>query len=262
VTRKGGYRFSSFTSYIQPFLTTRKKLKVVSYAQVERILFEGKRAVGVAYTRHGVSLKAYSVKEVIVSAGVFGSSILLFKSGIGPKKLLAKTKIRSIADLPVGKTLAEHHSIFLGPFNVSDPSKLSSVRNNLTRDGMEKYLNHKVEHVLSETGIGPQAFIVSPIAKEKGESAWPDVQLSQLETNFEAVETFSSYYPPNQFGLHVIIGRPESLGTLKLNTKAYRKGSRGAEKLAVIDYSLLRREQDVHSLTAGKSFTASQYFTA
>jgi choline dehydrogenase-like flavoprotein len=183
---------------------------------------------------------AHASREVILCAGVFGSPILLFKSGIGPSKLLSQSKIRSIADLPVGKTLQDQPLIQFGPFNISDPSKLFSINNNLTQADFKKYLKHKVEHVLSETGSGPQAFIISSISTKNGQSNWPDIQLVHSD------------YSPNQFSLLIAAGRPTSLGWVKLNTTAYKRGVRDNEKLAIINYRLLKRRQDYKLLKIGK----------
>jgi choline dehydrogenase len=50
--------------------------------------------MGVEYRRHGKEFRAFAKKEVIVSGGVYGSPLLLIKSGIGPKKTLAKGNVR------------------------------------------------------------------------------------------------------------------------------------------------------------------------
>jgi len=252
--RQDGRRASTYVNYLQPILF-RKTLKVVKYAQAEKILFRNKVATGVRYIRHGVEFTAHASKEVILSAGVFATPLLLFKSGIGPAEMLAKARIEARLDLPVGRNLQEHAGVLLGPFTVTDPSKLSNVENNLTQATFKKYLDHKRETVLSETGLGPQAFFVSPIAKEKDESDWPDVQFFHVGTNFGGSGT-SSTSPPNQFSVAILIGRPEffeeSLGTVKLNTSAFLEGERNNDALALIDYKYLESEQDYKVLRYGK----------
>ena len=92
VARKLGRRHSAYVTYLEPILLTRKNLKLIKFANVTRVLFsrdqKEKRAIGVEYTRHGYKFKAYASKEVIISAGSFGSPMVLFKSGIGPFQIL------------------------------------------------------------------------------------------------------------------------------------------------------------------------------
>ena len=92
ITNKGRAA-TTFTVFVDPFLRVRKNLVVRIYSQVNKVLFKGKTSVGVEYERHGKKFIAHVRKEVILSAGVFGFPILLFKSGIGPKKLLEKAKV-------------------------------------------------------------------------------------------------------------------------------------------------------------------------
>lgn len=53
----------------------------------------GKNAAGVLYTRHGEKIEVLARKEIILSAGVFGSSAILQRSGIGPKYLLESLNV-------------------------------------------------------------------------------------------------------------------------------------------------------------------------
>lgn len=60
------------------------------------LIDENNNAYGVAYTRHGIPQIAHAKKEVIVSAGSFGSPILLTKSGIGQQDVLKAAKVSHI----------------------------------------------------------------------------------------------------------------------------------------------------------------------
>jgi choline dehydrogenase len=61
-----------------------------------QVLFEGKRAVGVEFIRHGRKEQAKARREVILSAGAVGTPIILQLSGVGPKEHLDKLKVRKI----------------------------------------------------------------------------------------------------------------------------------------------------------------------
>jgi len=98
---KDGRRQSTYITYIQPIMEVRRKLHVIKYADVTEIIFSSQHknkglnpeAIGVKYNRHGTIFSTYALKEVLISAGVFGSPMLLFKSGIGPAKMLRKANV-------------------------------------------------------------------------------------------------------------------------------------------------------------------------
>src|SRR5712675_1057949 len=77
VTQKNGERWSAARGYIHPFMATRANLRVETNAHATRILFEGKRAVGVEY-RQGKNVRQIRARrEVILSSGAFQSPQLL-----------------------------------------------------------------------------------------------------------------------------------------------------------------------------------------
>ncbi|MBL30971.1 MAG: choline dehydrogenase [Flavobacteriaceae bacterium] len=107
-TIKNGKRVSSATAFLKPVLY-RSNLKAVLYAQVDKIIIEGKKAVGVQYTKGSNISQVFAKKEVIISAGTFQSPQLLMLSGIGEALELKKHGINQIHDLKgVGKNLQDH----------------------------------------------------------------------------------------------------------------------------------------------------------
>jgi choline dehydrogenase-like flavoprotein len=109
VTQKGGERWSAARGYIHPHIGKRPNLRVETQAQVTRILFEGKRAVGVEY-RQGKTLRQLRARrEVILSSGAFHTPHLLMLSGIGDGEALARHGIATVHHLPgVGQNLQDH----------------------------------------------------------------------------------------------------------------------------------------------------------
>ncbi|MEJ8824337.1 GMC family oxidoreductase N-terminal domain-containing protein [Variovorax humicola] len=108
VTQKNGERHSAAKGYITPNLS-RPNLSVRTHALTSRILFEGRRAVGVAYTVDGVEKQVRARREVILSSGAFGSPQLLMLSGVGPGADLQRLGIPVVHDLPgVGENLQDH----------------------------------------------------------------------------------------------------------------------------------------------------------
>lgn len=106
---QNGVRHNGHRAFIAPVQGQRSNLEVMTDAQAERILLEGNRAVGVALVLDCVQLTVRSRKEVVVSAGAFGSPQLLLKSGIGDAAYLQAQGIAVTAHLPgVGQNLQDH----------------------------------------------------------------------------------------------------------------------------------------------------------
>ncbi|MEI4486322.1 GMC family oxidoreductase N-terminal domain-containing protein [Frigidibacter sp. MR17.14] len=111
LTVKSGRRMSSARAFLRPAMA-RGGVTVVTGAQVTRVLFEGRRAVGVEYRRKGQLQTARTGREVILSAGAVQSPQLLMLSGIGPAEALTSLGLPVLADLPaVGKNLCDHQGI-------------------------------------------------------------------------------------------------------------------------------------------------------
>jgi choline dehydrogenase len=103
-----GRRASAATVFLTPILG-RPNLTVETGAHATRVLFEGKRAVGVEYLQGGELKQARAEREVIVSAGALQSPKVLMLSGIGPAAHLAAHGIDVVSDLPgVGQNLQDH----------------------------------------------------------------------------------------------------------------------------------------------------------
>jgi choline dehydrogenase len=108
MTVGGGRRASAANAYLRPAMQ-RRNLAVRTHALATRLLFEGRRAVGVAYRRGNVEHVARARREVIVSAGPIQSPKLLKLSGVGPAQELSRHGIPVVHDLPgVGENLQDH----------------------------------------------------------------------------------------------------------------------------------------------------------
>ena len=108
VNQKRGRRWSAARGFLKPVLH-RKNLRLETGVLAERILFEGKRAAGVAYRQHGVSKTARVRGEVVLAAGAIGSPQLLMLSGVGPAAHLSEHGIAVVLDKPgVGGNLQDH----------------------------------------------------------------------------------------------------------------------------------------------------------
>ncbi len=108
VTQRRGRRWSAADAYLRPALRC-PNLTVVTSAQVTRVLFDGRRAVGVAYRQGADDRIARCAREVILSGGAVNSPQVLLLSGIGPFDELAKHGIEPVHEVPgVGLNLQDH----------------------------------------------------------------------------------------------------------------------------------------------------------
>ena len=103
-----GRRCSAANAYLRPAMR-RSNLAVRTHARATRILFEGRRAVGVAYRRGGELHQVRARREVLLCAGPINSPQLLKLSGVGPAAELAEFGIPLLHALPgVGENLQDH----------------------------------------------------------------------------------------------------------------------------------------------------------
>ena len=109
-----GERWSTARAYLDP-ARNRPNLTILTQAQVQRLLLQGREATGVVCKdRNGKTITALAEKEVILSAGAVGSPHLLMLSGIGPADHLRAHGIDVVADLSgVGQNLNDHPDFVL-----------------------------------------------------------------------------------------------------------------------------------------------------
>jgi choline dehydrogenase len=103
-----GRRWSAANAYLKPAMN-RSNLTVLTHAMVQRVEFEGKRAVGVRYIRGGQEIVAKAKAEVILAGGAINSPQILKLSGVGPAQELTNFGLPVVCDRPgVGENLQDH----------------------------------------------------------------------------------------------------------------------------------------------------------
>jgi choline dehydrogenase-like flavoprotein len=108
VTQRRGRRWSAARAFLKPVLS-RANLRLETGCVVERVEFDGRRAVGVAWRQDGIARRARCRREIILSAGSIGSTQLLLLSGVGPTAALQSLGIAVVIDRPgVGENLQDH----------------------------------------------------------------------------------------------------------------------------------------------------------
>ena len=107
-----GRRLSAARAYLHPVMG-RRNLRVVTRAQVDRIVFDGRRAVGVEYRHGGRSHHAFA-GEIVSCGGAFNSPQLLQLSGVGEAQHLDALGVPLVADVPgVGQNLQDHLEVYI-----------------------------------------------------------------------------------------------------------------------------------------------------
>jgi choline dehydrogenase len=127
-----GRRASTANAYLRPAMK-RPNLAVRTQALATRVVFEGQRAIGVAYRRGGAEHTARVRREVILASGPINAPQLLMLSGIGPAAQLAGFGIPVRADRPgVGENLQDHLEFYFQIASLK-PVTLYSVMNPLAK---------------------------------------------------------------------------------------------------------------------------------
>src|SRR6516164_3511914 len=126
LTARKGRRCSTAVGYLRQ-ARRRANLAIVPRALASRILFEGRRAVGVEYLQDGSRRSALASREVLIAGGAFNSPQLLQLSGLGPAALLQSFGINVIADMPgVGAELQDHLQVRM-QYRCTEPITMNDV---------------------------------------------------------------------------------------------------------------------------------------
>ncbi len=112
--KRNGERCSAAAAYLHPVMGQRPNLTVHTQMRATKILFEGKRAVGVSYRQTGQEFRVKAKREVILTAGAFGTPQLLQLSGVGRPEDITHHGIQMVHELPgVGQNLQDHLDFIL-----------------------------------------------------------------------------------------------------------------------------------------------------
>jgi choline dehydrogenase-like flavoprotein len=233
LTQHNGMRWSTADAYLRPALD-RKNLTVITEALAHRVVFDGERAIGVEISVGGPSREVKLLRadrEVVLSAGSYGSPHLLLLSGVGPAADLSPFGIPVVQDLPVGQGLQDH---VLSALNyLSDEESLITAMSpaNLA--------------TLQEAGKGPLTSNIDEAGgfiKTRSGLAGPDVQFHSGPVLFFD----EGLGAPQVHGTVLAVSTlsPESRGKVSLRSSAPDSAPR-------ILHNYLQAEEDRRSLIAG-----------
>lgn len=217
LTVKNGQRHSAAVAYLHPAMK-RANLKVETRALTTKVIFEGKRAVGVEYLQNGVRKIAKARREVILAGGAINSPQLLQLSGVGPGELLREHGIEVIADLPgVGENLQDHYVMA-----VTYRLKAGTVSVNELTKG-PRFLGEILKYAFQRKGLLTlSAAHVAAFCKSRPDLAGPDIQFHILPAsqNLEKAMTEGKMELDGAPGLTIAPCqvRPESRGTIHIKS--------------------------------------------
>jgi choline dehydrogenase len=201
-------------AYLRP-ARHRSNLLVRTRAHAARIIFAAGRATGVEYRDGNRLVTASARREVILSAGVFGSPQLLQLSGIGPANALRPAGVEVVRDMPaVGANLQEHLSTYC-VFRIARPLTV----NDLALSWWRKLLAG-IEYVALRSGpLANNALCVGAFVRADPASARPDLQINM--STFAALERTRNSIKPYPFSaitLSPVHLRPEGRGTVAIRS--------------------------------------------
>jgi choline dehydrogenase len=234
---RNGRRTSNARAFLEPALK-RRNLTVVTQALANRIVFEGKTAVGVEYRRGGRVLTARCRREVLVAAGTVNAPQLLQLSGVGPAALLKLHGIEVVHDSPaVGENLQDH--VFTGfSYRMRMPTLNDRLR------GVPRQVMAGIQWMLTRTG--PLSYGINQggaFVRTRPEATRPDTQLYFYPLSFGAApdgEPTQSLHPHpfSGFTMNASPCRPESRGYIRIR-------SADPEAPPIIHRNYLATPQDV-----------------
>ena len=236
-TTRNGIRCSAATAYLKP-ARRRANLKIQSDALVTRVLFDGRRAIGVEYLVGQAKRVARASAEVIVAAGTFNTPQLLQLSGLGPASWLRSLDIPVIADMAgVGNGLNDHYA-----GRIMLRCREAVTLNDAVRNWRGKAAAG-LRYVITRRGfLAGSAITAGCFVRVHPASATPDCQCSMALFSGDAIG--GELHPfPGVTGVCTLL-RPESRGSVRI-------GSADPRQAPAIDPNYLSTSKDRETVVAG-----------
>ena len=243
LTARHGRRWSTAVGYLRS-ARRRANLAIVSNVLASRIVFSGRRAIGIEYRQGEAKRIAYANREVIVAGGTFNSPQLMQLSGLGPAALLRPLGIDVISDMPgVGADLQDHLQVRM-QYRCTERITMNDVIHSWrhrTGAGLRYALFRKGLLAIG-AGYAGGFFRTSPLV------ATPDVQVHFIIFSADAAGAALHTFPG--FIASVCQLRPESRGFVRITSADPAKppaieprylSSRADRETIVAGMQLLRR---------------------
>ncbi len=206
-----GVRMSTARAYLQPALV-RPNLRVMSSAQVLRLIIEGGRVTGVEVMVQGRVQTLTARQEVVLSAGAIQSPQLLQLSGIGNPALLEAVGVRVRHALPgVGENLQDHLQV-RPSFRCQGALTLNDIAHSRWLSAFEFLRYQLTRQGALRNGVYRAGAFFS--AGEQADPDWPNAQI-----HFGLISFDRPHQPPHPFSgvtLSACLLRPQSRGRIAI----------------------------------------------
>jgi choline dehydrogenase len=205
-----GKRWSTAAGYLKPVLS-RPNLTLHTETQVHRVVFDGKRVVGVEVGRQGRVETIEAAREVILCGGTINSPQVLLLSGVGDAQHLSEHEIPTVAHVPsVGRHMEDH---LIVPIQYTT-SKPVSVARRLGRLGRWSL---GLQWMLFKTGLGTSNFCETGCFFPSSDNvAYADMQHEFYPLCAEIGDSESNFAEGFMFSMGLM--RPDSRGRVKLKS--------------------------------------------
>lgn len=211
VNQRGGVRWNTSKAFLRPAMK-RPNLRVLTGAETERLIFDGRRTKGVRFRLNGRIQVARATREVILSAGAINSPKILELSGVGRPDVVSAAGAEVVHDLPgVGENLQDHLQIRT-VFQIEGAKTLNQLYHSIfSRIGMG------AEYMLRRSG--PLSMAPSQLGIFAKSS--PSVATADLEYHVQPLSTDRLGEPLHRYPavtVSVCNLRPESRGSVHVTT--------------------------------------------
>jgi choline dehydrogenase-like flavoprotein len=208
VNQRKGWRWNTAKAFLRS-ARGRRTLKIETQAQVQDLIFDGQRCVGVRYLREGMPTEARARAEVVLSAGSIGSTQILQLSGIGPAPFLQQMGLPVRHDSDVGENLQDHLQLRMA-YKVQGAKTLNTMANNWLGQA-------RIALQYALTRSGPMS--MSPSQLGAFARSGPDVDRADLEYHVQPLSLGAfgeNLHPFPAMTTSVCHLRPDSRGTIRI----------------------------------------------
>jgi choline dehydrogenase len=245
-TTREGRRASTASAFLGR-AGMRRNLTVLTQCQVERIVFDGRRAVGLEVRREDGSTASYRAnREVILSAGAIGSPALLLRSGLGPARDLSDSGVAVRADMPgVGRNFHDHNAVTIS-------KEVKSATYNIGVEGAHlvwPILNYVLFRRGRLASIAVQAMAYT---RSDPGLVEPDICTSFFPLALDLSGTTPRFRRRGGITIVTHPAHTHARGRVRLDV-------RDPAKPPVIEYQLLGDERDIDVLVSGCRFIESLF---
>ena len=212
MTVRSGVRSSTAREYLEP-AKRRGNLDVMLGTTVDKVLFDGKTATGVALRRGHRRFTVLAETEVLLAAGAVGSPCVLQRSGIGPRDVLHNAGVTLHHELPgVGENLQDHLEAIV-QYACHQPVTLNGVLTPFGKAaiGLAWLLGVRKNRLGSTNHFEAGAFLRSEATRH-----WPDVQMHFLPAamRYDGTKAFRGH----GYQVHVGANKPKSRGRIAIRS--------------------------------------------